>query len=134
MAPRTIIHTLLALSLIVSSATAFSTPSAPASAEEWVSRIGDEVKEISQCASIVASAVLLPVDKVTAEEIVTICDDLDTLNKNDNLFVTQQLDLRRRALETKRYEYLAKLMQHDYDAYIATASFLSPSRIPRCSH
>ena len=125
-----IIHALLAFLLIPSFVTAFSTPSTPATAEEWMSRIGDEVKEISQCASIVASAVLLPADKVKAEEIVTICDDIDALETN-NLFVTQQLNLRRLALETKRYEYLAKLMQHDYDAYIATASFLSPSRIPR---
>jgi hypothetical protein len=36
-----------------------------------------------------------------------------------------------KALEARRYEYLAKLMQKDYDAYVATASFLSPSRIPR---
>ena len=74
-----------------------------------MSRIGDEVKEISQCASIVASAVLLPVDKAKAKEIVTICDDIDAL-ETSNLFVTQQFNLRRLALETKRYEYLAKLM------------------------
>merc|ERR1712086_457156 len=36
-----------------------------------------------------------------------------------------------RALEAKRYGYLVKLMKKDYDAYVATASFLCPSRIPR---
>jgi hypothetical protein len=34
-------------------------------------------------------------------------------------------------LEFQRYEKLAKLMRKDYDAYVATASFLSPSRIAR---
>jgi len=40
-------------------------------------------------------------------------------------------ELRKSALELARYHLLIKLMKDDYPAYIATASFLSPSRIPR---
>ncbi|KAL3929741.1 MAG: hypothetical protein SGARI_004668 [Bacillariaceae sp.] len=135
------LHTMIASSIFslcllityIPLVTCFSTPPATsASAEEILGRIGHEVKEISKCASIVTSALLRPADKVKAEEIVTICDDIDVIKKeSSDLFVSQRLDLRTRALKTKRYEYLAKLMQKDYDAYIATASFLSPSRIPR---
>ena len=39
--------------------------------------------------------------------------------------------LRRRALQFQRYQGLVQLLQSDYDAYVATASFLSPSRIAR---
>jgi hypothetical protein len=131
-----LIPTLSMLMLMVPFATPFATPSAPAAAEEWVSRIRDEVKEISECVSIVASAVLMPADRVKAEDIVIICDDIDQLatkpTRADNHgWVTKQFQWRKRALQTKRYEYLVKLMQQDYAAYIATASFLSPSRIPR---
>jgi hypothetical protein len=48
------------------------------------------------------------------------------------LVVNQEpLQLRRRALEFQRYQMLVHLQQNDYAAYTATASFLSPSRIPR---
>jgi hypothetical protein len=114
-----------------------STPSLDEVAMEWATRLGKEMKEISECASIVASAVMLAPEKVKAEDIVTICDAIDELKgkmqqNEDALFVSKRpLDLRTRAMKTQRYEYLVKLMQSDYDAYIATASFLSPSRIPR---
>jgi Beta-carotene isomerase D27-like, C-terminal len=59
-------------------------------------------------------------------------------SNNDNnsgflsfLSCTVTRSLRMGALKFQRYELLVKLMQHDYDAYIATASFLSPSRIAR---
>lgn len=38
---------------------------------------------------------------------------------------------RKRALEFRRYELLSKLQSVDYETYVATASFLSPSSIPR---
>ncbi|KAG7349790.1 protein of unknown function DUF4033 containing protein [Nitzschia inconspicua] len=107
---------------------------------EWLSRLGRELKQVSDCASIVASAVMLKPDKVKAEDIVTLCDAIDDLENekgktqqtDDVLFVSQEpLDLRIRAMKSKRYEYLVKLMQSNYDAYVATASFLSPSRIAR---
>ena len=89
---------------------------------DWATRLLEESKEIAACANLVLSAVLLPKEKVEAEDIVKLCDEIDA---------TPSDTLRFKALEARRYEYLAKLMQKDYDAYIATASFLSPSRIAR---
>ncbi len=89
---------------------------------DWATRLLEESKEIATCANLVLSAVLLPKEKVEAEDIVKLCDEIDA---------TASDSLRFKALEARRYEYLAKLMQKDYDAYIATASFLSPSRIAR---
>ena len=105
-------------------ATLLSMSTSPPTTEatDWATRLVEESKEIAACANLVLSAVLLPKEKVEAEEIVRICDEIDT---------TPTDSLRMRALEARRYEHLAKLMQKDYDAYIATATFLSPSRIPR---
>jgi len=113
-----------------------SSPSATDSkfASQWARRVLGESKEVTSCAFLVLSAIFLPADKVKAEEIVKICDEIDAISiiSDDNgLFVSKNMQLRTRALEIKRYEYLVKLMQNDYDAYVATASFLSPSRIPR---
>jgi beta-carotene isomerase len=91
----------------------------------------DEAREISSCASLATKSFFQPDASVEAEGIVLLCDELDALVRNEDLLVSRELDLRRRALEFKRYELLAKLMRKDYKAYIATASFLSPSRIPR---
>ena len=101
-----------------------SSPST-AGASEWASRLIEESKEIATCANLVLSAILLPSEKVEAEDIVKICDEIDAIS------TTTSSSLRTKALEARRYEYLAKLMQNDYDAYVATASFLSPGRIPR---
>ena len=93
-----------------------------------------EAKEAWECLSLASQGVTA--STVEATDIVQCCDLLDELkngSSDDALTVTgsQVLDLRRRALEFKRYALLAKLLQQDYDAYVATASFLSPSRIPR---
>ena len=98
-------------------------------------RIVEEVKEVAACAGIVASAVFGSTttgndSAKTQEEIIQLCDDLDALQTTD-LFVSKTLQLRQKALEVQRYERLVALMQSDYDAYVATAEFLSPSRIPR---
>ena len=94
-------------------------------ASDLVSRLIEESKEIAACANLVVSAILLPPEKVEAEDIIRICDEIDAIS------TTSSDSLRMKALEARRYEYLAKLMQKDYDAYAATASFLSPSRISR---
>uniref|UniRef100_A0A7S0KZ14 Beta-carotene isomerase D27-like C-terminal domain-containing protein n=1 Tax=Asterionellopsis glacialis TaxID=33640 RepID=A0A7S0KZ14_9STRA len=94
------------------------------------SSVVDEVKEASECVQAASEYLFKPDDSVTAEGIVKVCDEIDAIQEND-LFVSQSLQLRKKALEFKRYEMLAKLMRSDYDAYVATASFLSPSRIPR---
>lgn len=117
---------------------------------DLASRLTREVQEIGACASILLSSILLDKEKVDAEEMVRMCDLIDsesatssseasgssapgesTSNLRKNLFVTRKLDLRKRALQFQRYEYFVKLMRKDYGAYVATASFLSPSRIPR---
>jgi hypothetical protein len=96
----------------------------------------EEIKEATSCLGIVVSALLKPTDKIKPEDAVRICDDLDNLQDLQpqppkDLFTSRVLQLRRRAMEFQRYEMLVALMKNDYDAYVATASFLSPSRIPR---
>jgi hypothetical protein len=101
---------------------------------DWPTQLVEEAKEIGSCASILFLALFKPDKNVGAEDIVKICDSLDEVNTNmdsSDLFVSRELSLRRRAIEIQRYEWLAKLLKTDYDAYVATASFLSPSRIPR---
>ena len=98
---------------------------------DWQTKLVAETKEISSCISIVGSALFKPDKEVGAEDIVKICDTIDETTPDLNLFVSRELDLRTRALKIQRYEWLAKLLKSDYDAYVATASFLSPSRIPR---
>ena len=90
-----------------------------------------EAKEVASCLSLVTASVFQAGEKISAEGIVEFCDELDELETDDNLFVSRVLNLRRRAMEFQRYEMLVSLMKKDYEAYIATAGFLSPSRIPR---
>lgn len=90
-----------------------------------------EAKEIATCASIAGSAIFNSKKKVTAQDIVKICDTLDEHTPRNDLYVSREIDLRRRALQFQRYQGLVQLLQSDYDAYVATASFLSPSRIAR---
>lgn len=94
----------------------------------------EEAKEIYECSKLTFEPYFQSDDSVTAQDIVQICDELDqeaTMMATSDLVSRKRLQLRRRALEARRYELLAKLMRQDYDAYVATASFLSPSRIPR---
>lgn len=94
-------------------------------------RLIKEFNEASECLALAAAPLFQPDDDVTPEDIVRVCDELDELNLDTTLFTSQSLQLRRISLEVKRYELLAKLMRRDYKAYVSTASFLSPSRIPR---
>jgi len=76
-------------------------------------------------------------EKGLPETLVKLCDSID--DERAHLAVTTQtqqltiesMELRKSALELARYHLLIQLMKDDYEAYIATASFLSPSRIPR---
>ena len=94
-------------------------------------RMINEFREGFECLALATSPLFLPDEDVTPEDIVRVCDELDTLGLDATLFTSQPLQLRRQSLEFKRYELLAKLMRKDYKAYVSTASFLSPSRIPR---
>jgi Beta-carotene isomerase D27-like, C-terminal len=102
-----------------------------------------EIQEVSACLAIAAGSVLKSSTAATTAttDIVALCDEIDGLENNDDdqdettlaTLATRRepLQLRRRALEFQRYQMLVHLMQSDYAAYTATASFLSPSRIPR---
>ena len=94
-------------------------------------RLTREVREISECVSVATQTLLMSETSVQAADVVQVCDELDALTTDDDVFVSRELHLRRRALEFRRYELLSKLLASDYQAYVATASFLSPSRIPR---
>mmetsp|Transcript_24830 Transcript_24830/g.68766 ORF Transcript_24830/g.68766 Transcript_24830/m.68766 type:complete len:441 (+) Transcript_24830:51-1373(+) len=104
-------------------------------AKQVASQALSEGEEIYTCLKIVGQALFR--SKVEATDIVECCDTLDELGPSTNdssskqPLITQRLQFRRRALEFQRYTLLAKLLQQDYDAYVATSSFLSPSRIPR---
>lgn len=107
-------------------------PEQPTTDIDWdivKTRVTDEFKEAGECISIATDAIFK--SNVTAEDIVRVCDTIDEITTDEGLFVSSTLELRRRSLEFQRYEMMAKLMKSDYNAYIATASFLSPSRIPR---
>jgi len=103
------------------------------------SRVWHEVKHISGSLGTAAKPLFKSDDSVTPEAIVAVCDELDahlarieeSSNADTRTTSSVSLSIRKRALKFQRYELLAKLMRQDYDAYIATASFLSPSRIPR---
>ena len=111
--------------------TSLSSQSTAGDVDDIVTQVKGEAQEVLECAKIASKAFFQSVDEITPEGIVQICDTLDETVSNNNLFVSRELDLRTKALEIQRYEMLAKLMKKDYDAYVATASFLSPSRIPR---
>ena len=101
-------------------------------ARDVLSQITAVSEEFVAAISIVFEASIRPT--VTPNEIVECCDDLDKLEQVDQGLEKKDsklLDLRRKALESRRYLFLSKLLAQDYDAYVATASFLSPSRIPR---
>lgn len=100
----------------------------------------DEVKGISSSLTLAATPLLQSDESVTAEYIIQVCDELDQLlleqeeRKSEDQkagMPSLNLTLRKRALKFKRYELLAKLMRQDFASYVATAAFLSPSRIPR---
>ena len=92
-------------------------------------RVGVELKEAWDCASIAADGIFR--SNVTPEDIVHVCDAIDGVTIDEDVFLSHALELKRRSLEFQRYELLSKLLRKDYEAYVATASFLSPSRIAR---
>jgi len=53
------------------------------------------------------------------------------VSNTSTVLLADTLEFKKRAMELGRYHLLTKLMKQDYQAYVATASFLSPSRIPR---
>jgi len=111
-------------------------------------RMADEFQELSDCAGIIFSSLFSDSKSSSSggggggssnsaavqEALVRLCDSLDDLpsaDSNNLLLTSKMLQLRKKAMEFQRYELLVHLMKSDYDDYVATASFLSPSRIPR---
>lgn len=101
-------------------------------------RIVAELTEASMSFSVMYSFLSRDASKVSPEDIVKICDSIDEeesrlKNKagDDDQLLLDAIALKKKSLEFGRYQLLVKLMKHDYDAYVATAAFLSPSRIPR---
>jgi hypothetical protein len=101
--------------------------------------IVEETLEVLDCAKLAIQPIISTV-AVEVQDLIKVCDELDEITSeeavaasdgNDNFHLTEAIQLRRNSLEFRRYEILVKLMKQDYDAYITTASFLSPNRIPR---
>jgi len=98
---------------------------------------GDDVaNRIKNEFSAVASAAKLAFDlsskrNIKAEEVVKVCDDIDALTTTDTTaLLANDWNLKGSALSFGRRNMLITMMKEDYDAYVATASFLS-NRIPR---
>ena len=103
--------------------------------------ISNELKEISECTSIIYDYLTKSDKDVSVEDVVLACDAVDeasitTTKQSDAspevvLYTDKYLSLRKRAHELGRYHLLVKLLKSDYNAYVKTAEFLSPSRIDR---
>ena len=101
-------------------------------------KITSELKEVSECTSLAYKYISKPNQDVSVEDVLLACDAVDnevkkksTDNITTQLYTNQYLSLRQRTHEFGRYHLLVKLLSSDYDAYIKTAEFLSPSRIDR---
>lgn len=99
-------------------------------------RIVEELKEASNALSLVYSYISQDPSQVTPEDIVKVCDAIDeeearVKNKSEVQLLMDSIELKKKSMELGRYHLLVKLMKKDYDSYVATAGFLSPSRIPR---
>jgi len=122
------------------SSSPFSTSSL-SSASSVGDRLTAELQDGYKSFSIVTKYITMDASQVKAEDIVKLCDDIDSLqlqqdqikldDDDDQILLSQQIQLRKQAMTLGRYHLLTKLMKNDYEAYVATASFLSPSRIPR---
>ena len=101
-------------------------------------KITSELREISECTSLAYSYISKPNQDISVEDVVLACDAVDNEAKKSSsddtttqLYMNQYLSLRQKTHEFGRYYLLVKLLSSDYDAYIKTAEFLSPSRIDR---
>jgi hypothetical protein len=102
-------------------------------AEKVGKRLTVELTEVGACASLMLQYATKKEADVKPEDIILLCDSIDEVQSKEkrDLFVEKGLNLRYEALKFARHSLLVKLMKNQYDAYVATASFLSPSRIDR---
>eukprot|EP00581_Thalassiosira_minuscula_P017552 CAMPEP_0183715398 /NCGR_PEP_ID=MMETSP0737-20130205/9633_1 /TAXON_ID=385413 /ORGANISM="Thalassiosira miniscula, Strain CCMP1093" /LENGTH=446 /DNA_ID=CAMNT_0025944489 /DNA_START=15 /DNA_END=1355 /DNA_ORIENTATION=- len=105
-------------------------------------KITSELKELADCTSLVYNYLSKSEKEVSVTDVVLACDAVDAAaaasssssssdSESAALYLDQYLSLRQRAHEFGRYHLLVKLLKSDYDAYVKTAEFLSPSRIAR---
>eukprot|EP00986_Skeletonema_menzelii_P002449 scaffold658_cov148-Skeletonema_menzelii.AAC.3 len=100
--------------------------------DDVLNKLSAELKELAECTSLVYNYLSKPDKSVSVEDVVLACDAVDAAinnNGDDSKLVLNQL--RQKSHEFGRYQLLVKLLKSDYDAYVKTAEFLSPSRIPR---
>ena len=103
---------------------------------DTLDQIKSELNELSECSSIVYNYLSKPEKDVSVEDVILACDAVDEAAKSsddddDAGALNKYFTLRQKSHEFGRYHLLVKLLKSDYDAYIKTAEFLSPSRIDR---
>ncbi|KAL7524018.1 hypothetical protein ACHAWF_005501, partial [Thalassiosira exigua] len=108
-----------------------SSPSSDDGGTDVLDAATSELEELAECARLVYDYLSKPDGDATAEDVVLACDAVDQASTGDELYLDRRLSLRRRVHEFGRYRLLVKLLKSDYDAYVTTAEFLSPSRIDR---
>lgn len=110
-------------------------PASLADIDSVSDRIISELKGAADSLSIAFEYVSQDAQTVSPEDIVKLCDvlekEIETIEAKDDKLLVESLGLKKSALEFGRYHLLTKLMKKDYEAYVATASFLSPTRIDR---
>ena len=115
--------------------TSIPPPSSTSQNGPAVDRILAELKEAGDSISLAYNYLSQQVQDISPEDIVKICDAIDVqvqaLEAKDDKLITESVEMKKKALELGRYNSLVKLMKKDYDSYVATAAFLSPSRIDR---
>ncbi len=114
-------------------------------------KITAELTELVECTSLIFNYLSKPENQVSVQDVVLACDAVDAAssttttpnNYDDNddtatpqqqqheSYLNQYLSLKQKSHEFGRYHLLVKLLKSDYNAYVKTAEFLSPSRIPR---
>lgn len=120
--------------------------------DDVLGKISAELTELVECTSLVFKYLTKPDKEVSVEDVVLACDAVDAASSNNNdnddntsssstatqqqqqphkSYLNQYLSLRQKSHEFGRYHLLVKLLKSDYNAYVKTAEFLSPSRIPR---
>ena len=123
---------------VISTATQLQSSLSDNNNNDILDKITSELKEISECTSLAYSYISKPNQDVSVEDVVLASDAVDNEAKKKStdditaqLYMNQYLSLRQKTHEFGRYHLLVKLLSSDYDAYIKTAEFLSPSRINR---
>jgi len=97
--------------------------------------IFDTIKlEASSLQNSLNTALKYTQSSTIAKDVAVVCDELDKLCETKNVqggLLMEKLGVHEKALRFARRNMLTKLMREDYEAYVATAEFLSPGRIPR---